>query len=149
MWTYYHGTSEQADRSKLALTVCADEAGWYTFDMAMLKQNSSWPACSNATGQGTGGDRIALYPGFYEYAAPVGDERIHSTQKPVGLIRDLMEVAPEGCVVLDPFMGSGTTAVAAVQTGRHFVGFELSREYCDAANRRVRAVTRGGGELDA
>lgn len=83
-------------------------------------------------------------PGFYEYAAPVGDERIHSTQKPVGLIRDLMEVAPEGCVVLDPFMGSGTTAVAAVQTGRHFVGFELSREYCDAANRRVRAVMRGG-----
>ena len=85
-------------------------------------------------------------PGFYEYAAPVGDERIHSTQKPVGLIRDLMEVAPEGCVVLDPFMGSGTTAVAAVQTGRHFVGFELSREYCDAANRRVRDV-RGGGSL--
>lgn len=82
-------------------------------------------------------------PGIYRYAAP-GRERIHMTQKPVGLIRDLMEIAPEGCVVLDPFMGSGTTAVAAVETGRHFVGFELSREYCDLANDRVRKAMGGG-----
>lgn len=83
-------------------------------------------------------------PGFYEYPAPTGDERIHTTQKPLGLIRDLMEVAPEGCVVLDPFMGSGTTAVAAIETGRHFVGFELSREYCDLANARVKNRAGGG-----
>lgn len=82
-------------------------------------------------------------PGFYEYGAPMGDERIHTTQKPLGLMRDLMEIAPPGCVVLDPFMGSGTTAVAAIGTGRHFVGFELSREYCDLANARVK--NRAGG----
>ena len=40
-------------------------------------------------------------------------------------------------LVLDPFMGSGTTAVAAKQTNRNFVGFEISKEYCKIANKRL------------
>ena len=64
-------------------------------------------------------------PGAYTFAAPSGDARIHSTQKPLELVKALMEIAPDGCIVLDPFMGSGTTAVAAVETGRHFIGYEL------------------------
>lgn len=40
-------------------------------------------------------------------------------------------------VVLDPFMGSGTTAVAALKNGRHFVGYEISRDYLDIANNRI------------
>ncbi len=43
----------------------------------------------------------------------------------------------EGDVVLDPFMGSGTTAVAAMQTNRHYVGFEISKKYSKIANRRL------------
>ena len=88
-------------------------------------------------------------PGAYKFAAPSGDVRVHSTQKPLDLIKALMEIAPDGCIVLDPFMGSGTTAVAAIETGRHFIGYELSQEYCALANERVaRAKSAGGGGLN-
>jgi len=43
-------------------------------------------------------------------------------------------------VILDPFMGSGTTAVAAEQLGRNWIGIEVSKKYCDAANDRLRAA---------
>lgn len=42
----------------------------------------------------------------------------------------------ENDTVLDPFMGSGTTAIAAIRTKRNFIGFELSEEYCKIANKR-------------
>jgi site-specific DNA-methyltransferase (adenine-specific) len=45
---------------------------------------------------------------------------------------------PPGGIVLDPFMGCGSTAVAAVNLGRHFMGFEISEEYCRLAEERVR-----------
>ena len=44
---------------------------------------------------------------------------------------------PDGGIVLDPFMGAGTTAMASLKTGRNFIGFELNTNYCDLANRRV------------
>ena len=46
-------------------------------------------------------------------------------------------------VVLDPFMGSGATAIAAVELGRSFVGYEISQEYVDVASERLRGVTGG------
>lgn len=45
-----------------------------------------------------------------------------------------------GGIILDPFMGSGTTAVSCKKTGRNFIGFELSQEYCDIANKRLEGV---------
>ena len=44
--------------------------------------------------------------------------------------------------MLDPFMGSGTTAVACVETGRNYIGFEISEEYCNMANNRIRDIPR-------
>jgi site-specific DNA-methyltransferase (adenine-specific) len=46
----------------------------------------------------------------------------------------------EGDVVLDPFMGSGTTAKMAIINRRNFIGFEVSKEYCDLANERLLGV---------
>lgn len=43
----------------------------------------------------------------------------------------------EGDVVLDPFIGSGTTAIAAMNTNRHYIGFDISQEYCDIAEKRI------------
>lgn len=65
-------------------------------------------------------------------------EREHSTQKPVELLQEIVRVVPEGAVVLDPFAGSGTSLVAAVMSGRHGIGIELSPEYADIARRRCR-----------
>jgi site-specific DNA-methyltransferase (adenine-specific)/modification methylase len=68
------------------------------------------------------------------------DQRIeHPTQKPVAVMRwmlDLLEV-PDGATVLDPYMGSGTTGVACMQTGRNFIGIEISEDYVNIARRRI------------
>ena len=66
-------------------------------------------------------------------------ERHHPTQKPVGLMKWCLEQAkiPIGATVLDPFMGSGTTGVACVQTGRNFIGIEIDPGYFEIAQRRI------------
>ena len=64
----------------------------------------------------------------------------HPTQKPVALIRRLvLTYTNEGDTVLDNCMGSGTTAIACIKEKRHFIGFELSKEYYDKACRRIKA----------
>jgi len=66
------------------------------------------------------------------------DGKLHPTQKPVGLIRYLIRTyTNSGGVVLDNCIGSGTTAVACVKEKRHFIGFELNKEYFDKAVERV------------
>ena len=66
------------------------------------------------------------------------DKRCHPTQKPSELVCQLIELySKPGDVVLDPFMGSGTTAVACIKTGRSFIGFEISEEYCKIAQQRI------------
>ena len=58
------------------------------------------------------------------------DKRYHPTQKPSELVEQLLETySNPRDIVLDPFMGSGTTAVACLKTGRNYIGFELSPEY--------------------
>ena len=72
-------------------------------------------------------------------ASEVGDTRLHPTQKPVALMRWCLQVArvPRGATVFDPFMGSGTTGVACVQTGRNFIGCEIDVGYFEIAQRRI------------
>src|SRR5699024_5777801 len=48
----------------------------------------------------------------------------------------------EGDLVLDPFIGSGTTAIASIETKRNFIGFDISREYCNLANERIAKHTK-------
>lgn len=63
---------------------------------------------------------------------------LHPTEKPVSLLKRLVESgSKENDLVLDCFMGSGTTAVACKQLNRNFIGFEISKEYCDIANERL------------
>lgn len=62
----------------------------------------------------------------------------HPTVKPVALMRYLVRlVTPPGGVVLDPFCGSGSTGVAAIEEGFRFVGIDISAEYCEIARRRI------------
>ena len=67
----------------------------------------------------------------------------HPAPFPVELPRRLIQLYTfEGDVVLDPFMGSGQTAIAAVQAGRHYVGYEISEEYVALAERRIEESAR-------
>ena len=67
-----------------------------------------------------------------------GEGNNHPTVKPVSLIKYLVTlVTPPDGVCLDPFMGSGTTAVACINTNRNYIGFELDKYYCEIANERI------------
>lgn len=91
-------------------------------------------------------DGKKVYPSDYIYAATEHFERVHPTQKPVDLFSYLIRTYTNpGEIVLDNCMGSGTTAIAAVRTGRNFIGFEREPEYVEIANRRLdKAVNEMG-----
>ena len=68
------------------------------------------------------------------------NKQFHPTQKPVDLLRYLvLTYTNEGDTVLDNCMGSGTTAIACIKERRHFIGFELNKEYFDKACKRIKA----------
>jgi len=67
---------------------------------------------------------------------------LHPTQKPESIIRRLIETATnEGALVLDPFMGSGTTAISCKSLKRNFIGFEIDQKYVEIANKRLKQET--------
>jgi len=67
-----------------------------------------------------------------------GIKRVHPTQKPIALMQWIVEkYTKQGDTVIDPFMGSGTTGVSCVQTGRNFIGIELDKGYFDIAEKRI------------
>jgi site-specific DNA-methyltransferase (adenine-specific) len=71
-----------------------------------------------------------------------GEGNSHPTVKPQALMQYLIRlVTQEGAIVLDPFLGSGSTAVAAVSIERHYIGYELSPEYFDIARARIEAAS--------
>jgi site-specific DNA-methyltransferase (adenine-specific) len=76
---------------------------------------------------------------------------IHPTQKPAGIVSPLIEYSsPRGGLVLDPFMGSGTTLRVAKDLGRRAVGIELSEHYCELAANRLRQESLDlGGRVEA
>ena len=69
---------------------------------------------------------------------PNGRSKRHPTEKPLKLFEYLVNVSSNpGDLILDPFMGSGTTAEAALKNGRNFIGFDISQEYTNLANGRI------------
>jgi len=75
----------------------------------------------------------------------IGNKK-HPTEKPIELIKFYIENSSnENDTILDPFMGSGTTAIACINTNRNYIGFELDKEYCDIANERIYEIVVEGG----
>jgi site-specific DNA-methyltransferase (adenine-specific) len=75
-------------------------------------------------------------PGFFTYMVKQAD-KYHMTGKPTALMIDMLAIADERATILDPFMGSGTTGVACVQTGRNFIGIEIDPTYYAIAEKRI------------
>lgn len=78
-------------------------------------------------------------PGKWD--VPLESDRVHPTQKPLALMEMLLrDFTDYGDVVLDPFMGSGTTGVAAVRLGRKFIGIERVEKHFESARKRLSAA---------
>jgi site-specific DNA-methyltransferase (adenine-specific) len=80
----------------------------------------------------------------YANGALASEGKEHPTQKPLPLMRWCLGFLPAAKTILDPFMGSGTTGVAAVQMGRNFIGIEREPKYFDIACRRIEQAQRQG-----
>lgn len=69
------------------------------------------------------------------------EKRVHPTQKPLPLFKWILEkYSQPNDIILDPFLGSGTTALACLELNRHFIGIELSPEYCEIAEKRIKPI---------
>ncbi len=98
-----------------------------------LQMRSDWliPLC-------TGGERLRDSEG----------RKAHSTQKPEALLhRVILAASKPGDLVLDPFLGSGTTAAVAKRLRRRYIGFELDLKYAELARRRIASV-RAVGDIE-
>ena len=97
----------------------------------------------------TSRDKATRVCSFSRAAALAEGLRVHPTQKPLALMKWCIGLVPEAKTVLDPFMGSGTTLVAAKLLGLRAVGIEINEQYCEAAVQRLRqGVLNFGGEDD-
>ena len=75
-------------------------------------------------------------------AAIAQDGAVHPTQKPIKLMAWCIKQAENAQTILDPFMGSGTTGVAAIQMGRKFIGIEREPKYFDIACKRIEQASK-------
>lgn len=82
-----------------------------------------------------------MWAGF-QRDSEVGGKRLHPTQKPVALMEWSVNFFPAAQVIIDPYMGSGTTGVACRRLGRGFIGIEKVEKYFDIACRRIEEATR-------
>lgn len=129
-----------------ALTDAIQGAGWRWLGIVPWDKRSARPqlgrfrqqceyvvfAAKGRLGQHT----TACLPGLYSYPV-IAAQKVHLTSKPVDLMRDLLQVTQPGGTVLDPFMGGGAVGVACAETGRGFVGVELSEQYYAISRERI------------
>ncbi|MGI8467365.1 MAG: DNA-methyltransferase [Pyrinomonadaceae bacterium] len=84
----------------------------------------------------------SLPTNLLEFGFGSTEERIHEAQKPVELIEFLIKLTTkENQTVLDPFMGSGTTAAASQNLKRNFIGFEINQNYCEKTLKRLNNIS--------
>jgi site-specific DNA-methyltransferase (adenine-specific) len=107
------------------------------FDRALHRKqraNSGLPSVATITADGFMEATLDLWDIPAESATRIG----HPAPFPIELPRRLIELFTyAGDLVLDPYVGSGTTAVAATESGRHYVGFDTNPHYIELAQRRV------------
>lgn len=132
-----------------ALTDAMQGAGWRWLGVIPWDKRSARPQVGRfrqqaeyvvygSKGRLASGTRACL-PGLYSYPV-VPAQKVHLTSKPVALLRDLLAITAPGATVLDPFMGGGSVGVACAETGRGYVGIELSTDYYAISRDRIAQV---------
>ena len=81
---------------------------------------------------------VPCLPGVFTYPNVSGKERCHQTQKPLELMRQIVRICVPGGCILDPFMGSATTLLAADLEGYDAIGFELNEAIFRSAQERIK-----------
>lgn len=87
------------------------------------------------------------HDGVFTIPAPPTSDREHATQKPVILLDKLVQVVRPGQVIVDTFMGSGTTGVSCMNTGRKFIGAEQTEHFFDVSCKRIEEAYRARPRL--
>lgn len=115
-----------------------DSRQWFAWDKRPGMKPMSFSDCELAWCSIPGPARMVRYTWS---GANRGEERgqhWHPTQKPVAVMRQIIEtVTSPGETILDPYMGSGSTGIAALHAGRKFIGIEIEKRWYDAAEKRM------------
>ena len=113
--------------------------GFKPYSTARGSKNTNYGKFDNSYVSSSNGDRYPVDIIEFKH----DKEKLHPTQKPVALLEYLIKTyTNEGDIVLDNCMGSGSTCVAAVKTGRRYIGFEKEPEYFDIACKRLDEVEK-------
>lgn len=163
-WTYYGDTAWDRERPPRetfdAIRACSDHqviwgANYFTDFLPPSMQWLVWDKGQRDfsladfelawTSQTDKAARMKTYP----RSKALQDGKVHPTQKPVDIMKWCIELMPAADVVFDPFMGSGTTGVAAVQLGRRFIGCEMNEKYFEHCVRRITDAHNQGAGLFA
>ena len=125
------------------------------YNPQMIKRDKPIKGGGMSKGETTNNQKLIALKKTYDYKNPtnllsfakVRKGSLHPTQKPVALCEYLIKTyTNEGETVLDNAMGSGTTAIAALNTGRNFVGIELEEEYVEIARKRIEEARKNNAE---
>lgn len=158
IWTFSHGNHARRRFSGRHETVL-----WYTkgndyfFDLDSVRVPQKYPGKRHYKGPNKGkfsGNPLGKNPGDFWEVGAVWDipnvkanhveKTEHPCQFPVALVRRLIvALCPEGGIVIDPFVGSGTTAVAALLDSRNFLGCDIADKYLAIAESRLNALANG------
>ena len=120
--------------------------GKTVYNPQMVKRDKPIRAGGMSKGETTNNQKLIALRKTYDYKNPtnlvvfdkIRKGSLHPTQKPIPLLEYLIKTyTNEGETVLDFTMGSGTTAIACINTNRNYIGFELDKHYCDIANERI------------
>lgn len=114
-------------------------AGWLVWDKRRGVERMDWSRSDSELAYHKGSLTVKTFRHLWHGLCRDSEigEHLHPMQKPVALMRWCLSFLPESCTVLDPFMGSGTTGIACLQTGRKFIGIEKDPAYFVVAQKRI------------
>ena len=112
---------------------------------ARYKPVNAWEAIVTGKRSGVKFNGDGVVHNVFKHKSPSPQKRIHTTQKPIGLMKQFIELfSQKGELVFDPFAGSGSTIIAAVQSGRTGIGCEVDKGIYNAAAKHIRSLIDEG-----